>query len=61
MMDSKNCTAGQLVLARMIAQGPDNFPIPGTKKIKYLKENIAACEVELTDEETKQMRSRRLR
>ena len=33
----KGCTAGQLALAWVHAQGPDVFPIPGTKRIKYLE------------------------
>lgn len=34
-------------------QGPDVFPIPGTKRIKYLEENAAAYSVELTAEDKK--------
>ncbi|PVH71527.1 Aldo/keto reductase [Cadophora sp. DSE1049] len=36
----KGCTTGQLTLAWLLAQGNDVFPIPGTKKIKYLEENL---------------------
>jgi aryl-alcohol dehydrogenase-like predicted oxidoreductase len=43
----KNCTPSQLALAWVLAQGTDMFPIPGTKRIKYLVENAAATEVVL--------------
>ncbi|MBB6239209.1 aryl-alcohol dehydrogenase-like predicted oxidoreductase [Pedobacter sp. AK013] len=45
---SKSCTAAQLALAWVLAQGDDTIPIPGTKKRKYLEENVGAIEVELT-------------
>ncbi len=48
----KGCTSGQLTLAWMMRQGDDIFPIPGTKKIKYLEENLGAYDVKLTDKET---------
>ncbi|PCG96076.1 Aldo/keto reductase [Penicillium occitanis (nom. inval.)] len=54
--DKKNCTSGQLTLAWMISQGQDIFPIPGTKKIKYLEENIGAYNVSLSQEEVEQIR-----
>jgi aryl-alcohol dehydrogenase-like predicted oxidoreductase len=57
MGERKGCTSGQLTLAWMMRQGDDIFPIPGTKKIKYLEENIGACWVELTDEEDKIIRA----
>jgi aryl-alcohol dehydrogenase-like predicted oxidoreductase len=44
----KGCTAGQLALAWVLAQGPDVVPIPGTKRRKYLEENLAAANVSLT-------------
>ncbi|KAH7356420.1 aldo-keto reductase, putative [Rhexocercosporidium sp. MPI-PUGE-AT-0058] len=47
----KNCTAGQLTLAWLMAQGDDILPIPGTKKIKYLEENMGALNVKLSKEE----------
>ncbi|KAF2836217.1 aldo/keto reductase [Patellaria atrata CBS 101060] len=49
--DKKNCTSGQLTLAWLMNQGEDIFPIPGTKKVKYLEENIRAFNVTLTPEE----------
>jgi aryl-alcohol dehydrogenase-like predicted oxidoreductase len=51
MADDKACTAGQLALAWVHAQGHDVFPIPGTKRRAYLEENIAAFEVALSDDE----------
>jgi aryl-alcohol dehydrogenase-like predicted oxidoreductase len=46
--DRKAITPSQLALAWVLAQGNDVVPIPGTKKIKYLDENIAALDVELS-------------
>ncbi len=45
----KQCTASQLALAWVLAQGDDIVPIFGTKRRTYLEENLAALEVELTD------------
>lgn len=42
------CTPGQLALAWVLAQGDDVVPIPGTRRRKYLEENIGALEVRLT-------------
>jgi aryl-alcohol dehydrogenase-like predicted oxidoreductase len=47
----KDCTPGQLALAWVLAQGDDVVPIPGTKRRKYLEENAAAVEIELTADE----------
>jgi aryl-alcohol dehydrogenase-like predicted oxidoreductase len=44
----KGCTPAQLALAWVLAQGDDIVPIPGTKRRKYLEENVAALEVTLT-------------
>jgi aryl-alcohol dehydrogenase-like predicted oxidoreductase len=44
----KKCTSGQLALAWVLAQGNDVVPIPGTKRRKYLEENLAAANVKLT-------------
>lgn len=44
----KGCTPSQLALAWVLAQGDDMAPIPGTKRRKYLEENAAAAEMELT-------------
>jgi len=51
----KGCTAAQLALAWVLAQGDHIFPIPGTKRIKYLGENIGALDVQLTDEDRKEI------
>ena len=45
---AKGCTPGQLALAWVLAQGDDVVPIPGTKRVKYLEENVAASDVELS-------------
>ena len=47
----KDCTAAQLALAWVLAQGDDLLPIPGTKRRKYLEENLGALEVELSASE----------
>jgi aryl-alcohol dehydrogenase-like predicted oxidoreductase len=44
----KRCTAGQLVLAWLLAQGEDIIPIPGTKHIERLIENLGALDVSLS-------------
>jgi len=44
----KGCTAGQLALAWVMAQGDDVVPIPGTKRVAYLEENAGASYVDLT-------------
>jgi aryl-alcohol dehydrogenase-like predicted oxidoreductase len=44
----KKCTAAQLCLAWLMAQGNDVVPIPGTKRRAYLQENAQACLVEFT-------------
>ncbi|HEX8744874.1 MAG TPA: aldo/keto reductase [Thermoleophilaceae bacterium] len=44
----KGCTSGQLALAWVLAQGDEVVPIPGTKRRRYLEENLAAADVELT-------------
>jgi aryl-alcohol dehydrogenase-like predicted oxidoreductase len=47
----KHVTPGQLALAWVLAQGNDIIPIPGTKRIKYLEENIAAVNIKLSAED----------
>ncbi len=47
----KQCTVAQLSLAWLLAQGPDVIPIPGTKRIERVAENLAALDVKLTPEE----------
>ncbi|RBY86481.1 aldo/keto reductase [Blastococcus sp. TF02A-30] len=48
MAEEKGATAGQLALAWVMAQGPDVVPIPGTKRRRYLEENVGAAAVDLT-------------
>ena len=45
----KDCTSAQLSLAWLLAQGDDIVPIPGTKRIAYLRDNAAAVNVTLSD------------
>jgi aryl-alcohol dehydrogenase-like predicted oxidoreductase len=52
---ARRCTPSQLALAWVLAQGNDIVPIPGTKRIKYLDENLSAINVTLTPEERKQI------
>ena len=47
----KDVTAGQLALAWVLAQGEDIVPIPGTKRVRYLEENVHAVTVRLTDDD----------
>jgi aryl-alcohol dehydrogenase-like predicted oxidoreductase len=48
---AKGCTPGQIALAFVHAAGRDVAPIPGTKRRSYLEENVAALDVELTEED----------
>ncbi len=47
----KRCKPSQLALAWVLAQGKDVVPIPGTKRRKYIEENVGALEVQLTKED----------
>jgi aryl-alcohol dehydrogenase-like predicted oxidoreductase len=47
----KHVTAGQLALSWVLAQGDDIVPIPGTKHRSYMEENVAATEIELSEED----------
>jgi aryl-alcohol dehydrogenase-like predicted oxidoreductase len=51
----KGCTAAQIALAWVLAQGEDIVPIPGTTRVKNLEENVAALDVELSDEELRDL------
>ena len=55
MAAEKGCTTAQLALAWVLAQGEDIVPIPGTKHVKYLDQNIAALDVELSGEDLKRL------
>jgi aryl-alcohol dehydrogenase-like predicted oxidoreductase len=52
---AKNCAPSQLALAWVLAQGEDIVSIPGTKRMKYLEENLGAIDVRLTPDELKQI------
>ena len=49
----RGCTPGQVALAWLYAQGDDIVPIPGTKRRKYLEENVAAFDITLTADDLK--------
>jgi aryl-alcohol dehydrogenase-like predicted oxidoreductase len=51
----KGCTAAQIALAWVLAQGEDIVPIPGTTRVENLEENVAALDVELSDEELRDL------
>ena len=51
----KGCTAGQLALAWVMAQGNDIVPIPGTKRTSFLDENLGAAAVVLTPEDRREI------
>jgi aryl-alcohol dehydrogenase-like predicted oxidoreductase len=51
----KKCTSSQLALAWVLAQGDDVVPIPGTKRLKYLEENVGAVDVKLTADDLAQI------
>ena len=51
LADAKGVTAGQIALAWVLAQGEDVVPIPGTKRVKYLEENVGAATVDLTGDD----------
>lgn len=53
----KGCTASQLALAWLLTRGDDVIPIPGTKRRKYLEENVAALDVRLTSEDLARIES----
>jgi aryl-alcohol dehydrogenase-like predicted oxidoreductase len=55
MAQEKGCTTAQLALAWVLAQGEDIVPIPGTKHVKYLGENIGALEVRLSGDDLKRL------
>jgi aryl-alcohol dehydrogenase-like predicted oxidoreductase len=55
MAKEKGCTTAQLALAWVLAQGEDVVPIPGTKRIRYLDENIAALDVALSDDDLRRL------
>ena len=55
LAEQKGVTAAQLALAWVHSRGDDVVPIPGTKRRRYLEENVGALEVELTDDELRRL------
>jgi aryl-alcohol dehydrogenase-like predicted oxidoreductase len=55
MAREKGCQPSQLALAWVLAQGDDVVPIPGTKRRKYLEENIAALDLDLTIDDLRRL------
>jgi aryl-alcohol dehydrogenase-like predicted oxidoreductase len=51
----KGITPSQLALAWVLAQGEDIVPIPGTKRVKYLEENVGAVDVQLTEDDLRRI------
>jgi aryl-alcohol dehydrogenase-like predicted oxidoreductase len=51
----KKCTPSQLALAWLLAQGQDVVPIPGTKRVQYLEENVGAVDVTLTPDDLRRI------
>ncbi|KIM94351.1 hypothetical protein OIDMADRAFT_45760 [Oidiodendron maius Zn] len=56
MAANKGCAPSQLTLAWLMAQGLDIIPLPGTTRVKNLKENLGALDVRLTDKEVAEIR-----
>ncbi|KAK3296488.1 NADP-dependent oxidoreductase domain-containing protein [Chaetomium fimeti] len=56
MAARKGCTPGQLTIAWLMAQGGDVIPIPGTKNVRYLEENVGAAHVDVSAEEEREVR-----
>lgn len=55
LAQQKGCTPGQLALAWVLAQGRDIVPIPGTKRVPYLEENVGALHVQLTPDDLRRI------
>ncbi len=55
LAEQKDVTPGQLALAWVLSRGEQVVPIPGTKRVKYLEENLKAAEIELSQEESEQI------
>ncbi|MDV6373859.1 aldo/keto reductase, partial [Deinococcus arenicola] len=53
--EEKGCTPAQLALAWVLAQGKNIVPIPGTKRVKYLEENLGALDVTLMPDDLARM------
>jgi aryl-alcohol dehydrogenase-like predicted oxidoreductase len=53
--EEKGVTPGQLALAWVLAQGDDVVPIPGTTSPEHVEENVAALEINLTEDDLKRI------
>jgi aryl-alcohol dehydrogenase-like predicted oxidoreductase len=51
LADDRGCTPAQIALAWVLSRGDDIVPIPGTKRRRYLEENVAAASIELSEED----------
>ena len=49
--ENKGCTTSQIALSWVLSQGNDIIPIPGTKRIKYLEQNVESVDIKLSDSE----------
>ncbi|WP_195155587.1 aldo/keto reductase [Candidatus Protochlamydia phocaeensis] len=55
LANQKHCTPSQLALAWVLTQGQDIIPIPGTKRIRYLEENVKALDIHLSQADLDQL------
>jgi aryl-alcohol dehydrogenase-like predicted oxidoreductase len=53
----RTCTAAQLALAWLLAKGADIVPIPGTKRVRYVEENVPAADIRLSQSEIDELES----
>jgi aryl-alcohol dehydrogenase-like predicted oxidoreductase len=53
----RTCTPAQLALAWLLAKGDDIVPIPGTKRVKYVEENVGAADIRLSQSEIDEIES----
>jgi len=54
----KGCTPAQFALAWLLAQGNDVIPIPGTKRVRYLEDNMGALGIQLTESDLQETEAR---
>jgi len=55
LAEEKSCSAAQISLAWILAQDVLTLPIPGTRQVKYLEDNVGASKIELSPEELKEL------
>ena len=55
LAERKGCSPAQLALSWVLAQGEDIVPIPGTKRVRYLEDNMDAVDVRLNADEVAQI------